>query len=118
MILCYSLRSPDNKQQRVFENPKAALEYLVKCPPGWSLEEFFDGTISRGTFATRTDDNEETLKQAITLYGLCQLSGHAEQGRHRDVDSAVGRERHESLRIIMKQLGEQSRHYALSLSTV
>lgn len=106
MMLCYSLRAPDNKQHRVFVNPKAALEFLVKCPAGWSLEEFFDGTISRGTFATRTEDNEETIRQAITLFGLPPTS-----------DPVVGSNRTGLIRIILEKLGEQSRQYALNLST-
>lgn len=54
-VLCYSLFSPDNKQQKVTESLLVALQFLQKSPEGWGVEEFFDGTVSRGIVATRNE---------------------------------------------------------------
>lgn len=103
-MVCYSLRSPDGKQQRVFENPKVALEWLAKCPVGWMIEEFFDGWISRGVFAMRTDDNDNVLnlQQAISIFGKLGVSTVTRTASQNKV-----------VRLVLGNIAEQARQYSL-----
>lgn len=96
-VITYAIRSPDGKQQCVKTDLLNTLRFLFKSPDNWYVEEFFDGTISRGTPFVAEPDSREAIHQAIVLL---------EQPATPDGDTRLL-----ALRLLLRKLGDAARAY-------